>query len=67
MLECEACGGHLEFLGELGDTAHFRCVQCGLVQNRPASCMEPDDDILTEEEREMGLDGSNRDYFATEE
>jgi hypothetical protein len=67
MFDCEACGGQLEFLGELGNMAHFRCRQCGLAQHRPASCLEPDDDILTEEEREMELDGPNRGYFATEE
>ena len=32
---CTTCGGAGIFLGILGRTAHFRCMFCGIVFNRP--------------------------------
>lgn len=33
---CSMCGGQLAFLGQLGNTMHFRCINCGMDYSRPA-------------------------------
>lgn len=35
-VECHACGGPLVYLGVLGTLVHFRCRDCGLMQDCPA-------------------------------
>jgi len=33
-MKCMVCGGQCEHLGRLGSLDHFRCRQCGMIQNR---------------------------------
>ena len=34
-LPCAMCGGQMEILGTLGNTAHGRCRHCGWVEQMP--------------------------------
>lgn len=41
VVSCEACGGPLNLLGQLGSLSHYRCRNCGV----DASSETPPDDV----------------------
>lgn len=51
---CELCGGTLIFLEVMGDLLHFKCQNCGIQVNVPATPSQSDSEKEEEEEEEDG-------------
>lgn len=43
MIECQGCGGEAQEMGSLGNAAHYRCRDCGLMSFNVIPVFKEDD------------------------